>query len=96
MNESQLVAKIKSYLKTKGAYVEKIWGGGFQSAGIPDLIACYKGKFIGIEVKVGKNKPSDVQLAKIIMIRRANGIAEVVYSLEEVKRIIELIDEGNL
>lgn len=93
MNESQLVAKIKKYLRTKGAYVEKIWGGGFQSTGIPDLICCYKGQFIGIEVKVDKNKPSDIQLAKLSMINDAGGIGVCVWSLEEVIKIIDFLDE---
>lgn len=92
MNESALVSKIKSYLKDKGAYVEKIWGGGFQSAGIPDLIVCYKGRFLGIEVKVGNNKPSEIQLAKIALINNAGGIGIVVWELNSVKKVIEEID----
>lgn len=92
MNESALVAKIKTYLKSKGAYVEKIWGGGFQSAGIPDLIACYKGRFIGLEVKVGNNTPSEIQVAKINLIRKAGGIGMVVWSLQEVVDMIDALD----
>lgn len=92
MNESALVTKIKAFLKMKGAYVEKIWGGGFQSAGIPDIIACYKGRFLGIEVKVGNNKPSEIQVAKIDLINKAGGIGAVVWTLDEVKEIIEMID----
>ena len=67
-NETAFVAQIKRYLKSKGAYCEKIWGGGFQSAGIPDIIGCYKGYFIGIEAKVGNNKPSEIQKAKITLV----------------------------
>lgn len=92
MSESALVAKIKTYLKSKGAYVEKIWGGGFQSAGIPDLIACYKGRFLGIEVKVGSNGPSEIQLAKIALIKKAGGIGIVVWSLQEVIDVIDALD----
>lgn len=95
MNESQLVVKIKKYLREQGAYVEKIWGGGFQSAGIPDIIACYKGRFLGIEVKVGSNKPSDIQLVKIKRINDAGGVGIVVWSLEEVKQLIEELDGLN-
>ena len=96
MSESALVAKIKTYLKERGAYVEKIWGGGFQSAGIPDLIACYRGYFLGIEVKVGNNKPSDIQKAKIKLINKAGGYGVVVWSLNEVKHLLDLIDnEGS-
>lgn len=96
MTESQLVIKIKQYLKDKGAYVEKIWGGGFQSAGIPDIIACYKGRFLGIEVKVGNNKPSEIQLVKLKRINDADGVGVVVWSLEEVKELIGLLDEADM
>lgn len=81
--------KIKTYLKSEGAYVEKIWGGGFQSAGIPDLIACYNGRFLGIEVKVGRNKPSPIQTAKLNAITEAGGIGICVWSLDDVKIALE-------
>ena len=29
----------------------KIWGGGFQKSGIPDLIACINGRFVSVELK---------------------------------------------
>lgn len=93
MSEGRLVERIKQYLKEKGAYVEKIWGGGFQSAGIPDLIACYNGRFLGIEVKVGKNKPSDLQKAKLSLINKAGGTGICVWSLDEVKKAINDLDK---
>lgn len=97
IKESTLVENIKKYLKSEGAYVEKIWGGGFQSAGIPDLIACYNGRFLGIEVKVGYNKPSPLQTAKLEAITQAGGIGVCVWSLEEVKKVIgELKNEIRL
>ena len=92
-NESAFVAKIKRYLKDKGAYCEKIWGGGFQSAGIPDIIACYKGYFVGLEAKVGNNKPSEIQKAKIKAINNAGGFAKVVWTMDEVIDFINYIDK---
>lgn len=92
-NESAFVVKIKQYLKSRDAYCEKIWGGGFQSAGIPDVIGCYRGRFIGIEAKVGNNKPSEIQKAKIKMIQKAGGFARVVWTLDEVKEMLDEIDE---
>lgn len=92
-NESAFVVKIKRYLKDRGAYCEKIWGGGFQSAGIPDVIGCYKGRFIGIEAKVGNNKPSEIQKAKIKLINEAGGYAIVAWTLDEVKELLDKIDK---
>lgn len=93
MKESDLVTKIKKYLIKQGAYAEKIWGGGFQASGIPDILACYRGCFVGIEVKVGKNKPSEIQEVKIKNINRAGGYGVVVWSLEEVVELLRDIDE---
>ncbi len=98
MRESQLVTQIKNYLRSKGAYCEKIFGGGYQSAGIPDLIACYNGQFIAIEVKspTGKGRASDIQKLKIKDIRSSGGIALITDNLEEVVSIIEAIDDNSL
>ena len=97
-NESQLVSQIKNYLKTKGAYCEKIFGGGFQSAGIPDILACYRGYFVAIEVKspTGKGRASDIQKLKIRAIREAGGVAFITDNLEDVEKVFNFIDEGNL
>ena len=97
-NESQLVSQIKNYLKTKGAYCEKIFGGGFQSAGIPDIIACYRGYFVAIEVKspTRKGRASDIQKLKIRAIREAGGVAFITDNIEDVERVLNFIDNGNL
>lgn len=93
MNEGQLTKKIKDYMISKGAYMENIWGGGFQAAGIPDLVGCYKGIFVGIEVKLDYNKPSKLQEAKLKMINKAGGEGIVAYGFEEVDEMIERIEQ---
>ena len=60
-------------------------------AGIPDIICCYKGIFIGIETKVGKNKMSKLQEEHKKEIEKAGGIHILAYSLEDVKNIINKI-----
>lgn len=92
MKEGTLVAKIKKYLIKSGAYCENIWGGGFQAAGIPDIIACYKGVFLGIEVKLDYNKPSEIQKAKLKLINNAGGIGIVAYSIDDVAEVLKEVD----
>lgn len=92
MKEGVLVSKIKKYLIKNGAYCENIWGGGFQAAGIPDIIACYKGVFLGIEVKLDYNKPSEIQKAKLKLINKAGGIGIVAYSVDDVKEVLKEVD----
>ena len=63
-------------------------GGQYGTAGIPDIIVCHKGRFIALEAKVGKNKPTKLQAATIDQIKRAGGTAAVVYSVEDVKAVM--------
>lgn len=93
MKESVLQTKILELIRGRGGYAETIWGGGFQSAGIPDILACYKGVFLGIEVKVGKNKPSSLQTAKVNLINQAGGLAFVTWdNLDQVTVTLDYID----
>ena len=72
--------KLKRYLKSKGAWVLKYWGGSvYTQAGVPDLLVCYKGKFIGIEVKAETGHASELQLNTIEQIKKAGGIAFVLF-----------------
>ena len=72
--------KLKKYLKSKGAWVLKYWGGAvYTQAGVPDLLVCYKGKFIGIEVKSETGRASELQLRTIDDIKKAGGIAFVLF-----------------
>ena len=49
--ETRAVAKILKALRFRGAYVEKIHGGAYQAAGIPDLLGMDERGGFGIEVK---------------------------------------------
>ena len=89
MRESQLILNIRKYLATiPGCFYWKEHGGQYGTAGIPDIIVCYKGRFYGLEAKVGRNKPTRLQEATIEQIRRAGGVAVVVRSVDEVKEIM--------
>ncbi|MFV0534018.1 MAG: hypothetical protein ACK5MR_10235 [Cumulibacter sp.] len=78
MKESAFQTKVKHYLEDKGAYVINVFGGGnFQTAGIPDLVICYKGIFLALELKVGYNKASELQLIHLERINAAEGIGLV-------------------
>lgn len=86
MSEQQLQTKILKYLYAIGAYAVKVVSA--TRSGVPDIICCYKGKFIAIEVKTGNNKPSALQLANIDSIHKAEGFGLVAYSLEDVANFI--------
>jgi hypothetical protein len=58
--------------------------------GSSDIIGTWKdGRSLAIEVKVGKNKPSDDQLRFLEEVTRRGGIGFVAYSLDEVIKNLE-------
>ncbi len=93
MREKTIENKIKTYLKSKGAYFVKYHGNKFSQVGVPDILACYKGQFIAIEVKNETGKTSQLQDINLKLIRDAGGIAIVARSVEDVEEVISFIDD---
>jgi len=94
MKEQDLINEIRNYLNSiKGLFCWKEHGGQFGTAGIPDLIVCYKGKFIAFECKQIGRKPTVLQAITIRKILNANGIAVVVTDIKQVKDIIESLNK---
>lgn len=92
MTEASLTDKIKQYLKSvDGLFFWKEHGGQYGSSGIPDLIVCYRGRFIAFEVKSDKGKTTVLQEITIRKIIKAGGYAMVVRSVEEVRSVIEAL-----
>lgn len=88
--EQQIQNKIIKYLQSVGAYVVKVIAAN--RAGVPDIIFCYKGKFIALEIK-DKSKLTELQKYNINSIVLSGGIAVVVKNIEDVKEIIKKIKE---
>lgn len=81
------------YLKGKGAYYVKYFGNSYSQVGVPDILACYKGRFIGIEVKNETGKTSPLQDYNLASIKRAGGISLVARSVEDVSKVLDEIDK---
>ena len=94
MAERDIVAAIMRMLKKwPRCFCWKEHGGMYGTAGIPDLIICYKGRFIGLECKVGRNTATALQQQTIRQILKAGGYAVVVKSVGEVKAIIQAFEK---
>jgi Holliday junction resolvase len=76
--ESKIKTKIHALLKAHGAYAVNYIGGISANNGTPDILACLNGRFIGIEAKAGKNKPTDLQTLNLKRIDEAGGLALVI------------------
>lgn len=90
--EKNFENRVKAYLKSKGVWYIKYWGGArFTKSGIPDLLACVNGKFVAIELKAPNGKPSELQLYTIEQIKKAGGKAFVLYpkDFNKFKGIVE-------
>ena len=95
--EKQFENKIKAYLKSKGAWFVKYWAGKsydgktYTKSGIPDLLVCYKGRFIAIEVKADNGHPTDLPLYNLRKIEAAGGKGFLLYpkDWESFKQYIE-------
>ena len=78
--EKNFEQKVKAVLKNEGCYFLKYWGGGFYTKeGVPDLLVCCAGQFMGIEIKAADGKPTLLQLKNLEQIRNAGGWGILLY-----------------
>ena len=93
MVEKSIVTSILRYLKTlPHCFAFKEHGGIYGTAGIPDIICCYKGRFLGLEVKQPSGRLTELQKQTIDKINIAGGIALRVDSVADVKKVIHALD----
>ena len=94
MLERDVVASIKKYLASLGSdvFFWKEHGGPYGTSGVPDIICCYKGRFLGLEVKLPSGKLTELQKRAVEKINRAGGIACRVESVDDVKAVIARVD----
>lgn len=73
----------------------KIHGSPFQLAGIPDILGCYRGRFIAFEAKRDETKkPTALQAYNLRKIKAAGGITKVIWDPSHALAIIDKIDSG--
>ena len=107
MTEKQFENRVKRWLQSQGIYAAgtpknrmeaaengwffKVWGGGYQKAGIPDLLMCVNGFFIAVELKASQGTASELQKLNIERINAVGGRAFILYpdGFESFKYLIE-------
>ena len=79
MLERDVVAAIKKYLISLGGdiFFWKEHGGPYGTSGIPDIICCYKGRFLGLEAKLPGGKLTELQKRTLDKINAADGVIRV-------------------
>ncbi len=78
--EKNFENKVKKYLLESGCWILKYWGGAsYTKSGIPDLLVCCSGMFIGIELKSPSGKPTELQIYNLRKIDEAGGYGILLY-----------------
>lgn len=98
--------KVKCFLESEGIYPAgcplhkinvpvwgwyfKVWGGGFQKGGIPDLICNVNGYFMAVELKSEHGIASELQKKNLKMINLSMGFGIILYpsGFERFKNLI--------
>lgn len=103
-SEKNFENKIKQFLQDEGCWFIKYWSGSsssgktFTKEGIPDILCCCNGYFVGIEVKAPNGKPSLLQLHNLKKIDQAGGYGILLYPIDFdlFKNFVDCIIQGDM
>jgi Holliday junction resolvase len=89
--ESRISSNIMAALRAEGVFCFKIQGGPTMMNGLPDIIACVDGQFLGLETKVPEKRSNVSTIQKHIhsLLRAAGARVEVVCGTQEALGIVD-------
>ena len=96
-SEKNFENAVKRFLRMTGCWYIKYWsGGGYTRAGVPDLLICAGGHFIGAELKAETGRPTELQLHELALIRKAGGIGILLFpqDFQVFRRMILKLQRG--
>ena len=84
--EASVKTWVRNYLNRKlpGIYIANIHQSMYSHKGIPDLVLCYSGKFVGLEVKTEQGRLSKLQEIELGKIKAAGGESIVIYGKDQI------------
>lgn len=86
--EKAIEKKIRAYLyRLPQCWHYKVHDAG--TAGLPDIIGCYKGRFFGLEIKQRYGRVRKIQRYMLDKISNTGGMAKVVRSVKEAQDAIK-------
>ena len=89
--EGEIKDQVRKVLDEMGAYYFFPAANGYGRTGIPDVIACVGGHFVGIECKAGSKQPTALQQRELDNIEKAEGTGLIVNAdnISNLKNILE-------
>ena len=90
MSEQKIQTQITNWLEAKGCKVVKVVSA--TKSGNADLVCCYRGLYVEIEVKDIGEKARPLQLLKADETVKAGGYWQEASSLSQVMEFIHIID----
>ena len=89
--EGEIKDQVRKVLDEMGAYYFFPAANGYGRTGIPDVIACVGGHFVGIECKAGSKQPTALQQRELDNIEEAEGTGILVNAdnIDILKDILE-------
>jgi Holliday junction resolvase len=89
--EGEIKDQVRKVLDEMGAYYFFPAANGYGRTGIPDVIACIGGHFVGIECKAGSKQPTALQQRELDNIEKAEGTGVLVNAdnISNLKNILE-------
>ena len=76
--ETKVKRAVVKILDKHGAYHFFPATHGYGRSGVPDIVACHNGQFIGIECKAGKGTTTALQERELKLIEKAGGVSFVI------------------
>jgi hypothetical protein len=92
--EGKIKKKVTDILKARNIFYFSPANNGFGKSGIPDIIACVHGQFLGIECKADlTKKPTELQVICGNNIKKSRGWWMIVNGEESLNLLKTVIEE---
>lgn len=93
--EKNFENRLKKFLEAENCWFVKFFANAYTKSGIPDLLVCCNGYFLGVEVKASNGKPSELQKRNIRKINECGGYGVILYpdQFEDFKKLIHYLKD---
>ena len=92
MAEHAVTTSIGRLLTARGAWWFKTHGAGASRAGIPDILAVYRGRALALEIKAPGRTPTRLQAHTLARAAAAGATAACITDKKNLTEILDAID----